>query len=388
VRLSRAVANAAVVVVSLAIAFAGAEFAFRALPAAERFGWNEPIALAERVAGLPAKRPGEIRVLALADSFGVFLDRQGGNFLNVAERLARAAGADVRVVNLSVAGTGLRTYVDSAERHGPAVSPDVMLVGIYLGNDIGDYEVAVRLGESPAGGPAAEAEGTFHALELWLKRHSLLLNAVFRLGKLRIPALRGDTFDRVLAWAGKIYAVPAEEIARRLERVNPETVRLARADALNPWLLAYGIVHPAYYEELFDLPAGTSITSAFELFLRDIDVLAERARTLGAEPVFALIPVRLQVDPDSHSWYAGLGYQVDNSMAGATVLARRLTDALSSRGVKYIDLAPALRKVEAEIFLEGDDHLNARGNVVAGQALFDGLACAGLLGRAAACSRN
>jgi hypothetical protein len=388
VRLSRVVANAAVVGVSLAIAFVGAELAFRALPAAERFGWNEPIALAERVAELPTKRPGEIRVLALADSFGVFLDRQDGNFLNVAERLARADGADVRVVNLSVAGTGLPTYLDSAERHGPEVSPDVMLVGIYLGNDIGDYEVAVRLGESPAGGPAAEAEGTFEALELWLKRHSLLLNAFFRLGKLGIPALRSGTFDRVLARAGQIYAVPAEEIARRLERVNPETVQLARADVLNPWLLAYGVAHPAYYKELFDLPAGAPITSAFELFLRDIDVLAERARALGAEPVFALIPARLQVDAASHTWYAGLGYRTGASMTGDTVLVRRLAEVLSSRGVKHIDLAPALRAAEGELFLDGDDHLNGRGNVVAGRALYDGLACAGLLGRAAACSRN
>ena len=308
--------------------------------------------------------------------------------MNVAEQLARGAGADVRVVNLSVAGTGVRTYLDSAERYGREVSPDVMLVALYLGNDIGDYEVAVRLGGDPSGGPTAEAEGAFELVEQWLKRNSRLLNAAFRMAKLGIPALRSDTLDRVLTRAGELYAVPREEIARRLARMDSETVRLARSDALNPWLLAYGIVHPAYYQELFDLPSGAPIAGAFDLFLRDIDALSERARALRAEPVFALIPVRLQVDPKSHAWYAGLGYRVDRSMAGDTVLARRLTEALSSRGVKHIDLAPALRAAEGDVFLDGDDHLNARGNVVAGRALYDGLACAGLLGRVAGCTRN
>jgi hypothetical protein len=387
-RPSRAVANAALVVASMAIAFVAAEFAFRALPAAERFGWNEPIALAERVARIPANVADEIRVLALADSFGVFLDRQGGNFFNVMERLGHAAGASVRVVNLSVAGTGLRTYIDSLERYGRAVSPHVVLVGLYLGNDIGDYEVAVRLGEAPAGGPTAEETGTFAAAARWLKRQSLLLSAAFRLAKAGVPALRGDAFDRVLARAGAIYAVPEDEIARRLARADPEVVDRARADALNPWLLAYGIAHPAYYEDLLALPAGAPIAGAFELFLRDLDALAEGARALGARPVVAVIPVRLQVDPASHAWYARLGYRVDEAMTGDSALGRRLAAALAARGVAHIDLAPALRRIGGNAFLDGDDHLNARGNAVAGQALYDGLACAGLLGSAARCTRN
>jgi hypothetical protein len=50
-----------------------------------------------------------------------------------------------------------------------------------------------------------------------------------------------------------------------------------------------------------------------------------------------------------------------------------------------IDLAPALRSAGTTVYLEDDDHLNALGNEVAGRTLFDGLACAGLLGSAAAC---
>jgi hypothetical protein len=339
------------------------------LPAAERFGANAPIDLEGRVAALPEKRPGEIRVLALSDSFGVMLDRVGGNLFAILERRARASGADVRVVNLSVAGTGVPAYLANLERHGARVRPDVVVVGLYLGNDIADYEAAVRLGGAPTGGSPEEETGIVAVL----KRHSLLLNAAFRLAKLHVPVLRADTFERTLARAGEIYGVAPAEMARRVAAADADLVEMAKTDALNPWLLAYGLAHPGYYRDLLTLPQGSPIAAAFDLFLRDLDRLATAAKALGASPVVALIPIKLQVEPQSHAWYARLGYRTDPAMLGDSALVRGLAEALRSRGIAYVDLAPALRAAGI-VYLDGDDHLNPRGNGVAGRALYDGLA--------------
>jgi hypothetical protein len=347
---------------------------------AERFGANAPIDLEARVAALPEKRPGEVRVLAISDSFGVILDREGKNFFSVLERTGRANGADVvRVVNLSVAGTGVPAYLAIVQRYGARVRPDVVVVGVYLGNDIADYEAAVRLGGAPTG-ELPEEEGGFAAV---LKRYSLLANAAFRLAKSAVPALRADTFERTLARAGEIYGVPPPEMARRVAAADETTAEMARADALNPWLLAYGLAHPGYYADLLNLPAGSPIAAAFDLFLRDLDKLATAIRALGARPVVALIPVKLQVEPGSHAWYRTLGYDTTPAMLGESPLVGRLTDSLASRGIGHVDLTPTLRAAGTAVYLSGDDHLNAHGNAIAGRALYDGLVRAGALPRAA-----
>jgi hypothetical protein len=382
--MSRVLRNIALAAVSLAVSLVASEYAFRALPAAERFGWNAPIDIAARVASLPEKRPGEIRILALSDSFGVFLKNEGRNLFSVVERLGREVGADVRVVNLSVAGTGMRAYLTNLERHGAQVRPDLVLVGLYLGNDISDYEEAVRRGGEPGGGLPEEPTGVAARAAAFVKRHSLLLNAGFRLAKQAVPALRADSFERSLAAAGAVFGLPAAETALRLASVDPAVVDRARADALNPWLLAYGVTNPGYYRDLLDLPAGTPAAAAFELFLRDLDRFAADVRALGAKPVVLPIPVKLQIEPSSHAWYAGLGYATAPAMLGETALSRHLGEALAARGIAAVDPAPALRAA-GTVYLDGDHHLNARGNEVAGRALFAGLACSGALGRTATC---
>lgn len=80
-----------------------------------------------------AKRPGMVRIAALGDSFAVgpavpFAD----NYLTLlAQHLP-----GVEVANLCVSGAGPREYRHVLETDGWTVDPDVVLVSVFVGNDI------------------------------------------------------------------------------------------------------------------------------------------------------------------------------------------------------------------------------------------------------------
>jgi hypothetical protein len=84
--------------------------------------------------------PGDLVVCALADSFGVGVVPYDYNFLTVAERaLEQAVGQRfdrVAIHNFGVAGTGLSEYLYLAEHEVPKYEPDLVLVCLFLGNDV------------------------------------------------------------------------------------------------------------------------------------------------------------------------------------------------------------------------------------------------------------
>ena len=125
-------------------------------------------------------------------------------------RIAEGALPGVEVVNLAEAGTDLDAYFGNLLRFGDRLDPDVVVVGLYLGNDLEpetpplDTEEGKALALKP---PPPPAEG----LGRRIAKRSILLNSAFRLGKVYFPSLRSSFFQGMLDHLKEPEAHPQDD---------------------------------------------------------------------------------------------------------------------------------------------------------------------------------
>ncbi|MCK6507483.1 GDSL-type esterase/lipase family protein [Myxococcota bacterium] len=86
------------------------------------------------------RQPGELRILAVGDSFtlAVQVDEEDSFQELLARRLSTSTGHPVRVVNAGVDGYGTGQAARYARRLAAQVQPDLILLTFFLGNDLGD----------------------------------------------------------------------------------------------------------------------------------------------------------------------------------------------------------------------------------------------------------
>jgi hypothetical protein len=93
------------------------------------------------------KRPGAFRILGLGDSFSVFLGDEGKNYHNILNQIFIAKGlGDLEIVNAGMEAIGPGYYWHILHRYGDLFQPDLVLVGFFVGNDFGEAEFYVNIG--------------------------------------------------------------------------------------------------------------------------------------------------------------------------------------------------------------------------------------------------
>jgi hypothetical protein len=329
------------------------------------------------VQAAPAPGGTQVRVVGLGDSFAEFREYDGVNFYRIAERRARSAGFPVNVINLGEAGTGVRRYFRNLQEYGDRLVPDLAIFAIYLGNDLLDYELQIRTWswaeDAPADPPAAQT------LREYVKRRSIAFSAGVRLLKHYLPMLRRGSFDRNVERLTEIYGLDPGVVEARIDEADPGIVALARADAINSWDLAFGLVRPRLYVEMLGLETTSGFPQALDLMLADFDEIVAYCTAQAIRSLFVLIPPSIQVDARYHAYYRRLGYDVPTHVVGPSHLDRALRAYLEAHAIDVLDLGPALREEDATLFLGDDLHFNATGQVVAGDALFGYLRDRGLM---------
>lgn len=284
------------------------------------------------------KRPGTFRMLILGDSFayssgGVPFERMWLTL--VAAHLQRAWGKTVEPVNLGVPSAGPRLEERIYDVEGAALKPDLVILALFLGNDLTDES---------------------HPRTL-LERSSLLVRLVENLGK--FPDVLRVTFEggRLPAyglnpdWAVERYVydptVPTfpEEVFLDIEEERAEVFTTQQAD----W--------------------------AHERIRGVADVMAElQTRVSAAGGAFAVvvIPDELEVNAALRATVVrhldALGVGADLDIDG---IHRFLASELSSRRVAFLDLLPTLRDAarERSPYRLHDTHWDDRGNRIAADAI-------------------
>jgi len=209
-------------------------------PGSESFTIDAPVrvnSLGLRDDEIPVAKPaGEKRVLCLGDSFTFALGvRFEDLYPQQLERLLakRYPGERIQVINAGTAGYNTRQELLQLLAQGLAFSPDLITVGFYFNDLVGNEPALPDLATTPILDPAqmTPATGHVHALPGWLRdrlRQSVLLYQVVIRSKMLLASLRpsNDDYSRVQR---ALLAGDAETLAPFWRSTQQRLLELAAA---------------------------------------------------------------------------------------------------------------------------------------------------------------
>jgi hypothetical protein len=283
------------------------------------------------------------RAVSIGDSFSIGVVPHAFHFTTVAEDVLR----DTEILNLGVPGIGPAQYRLLLEREGLALAPDALLVQLFAGNDLEDYEPAPPVAAWP-----------------WLQRGEVMLFLVTQ----RLAAIL-----RERARSG----VDAGELERRLGRDLEEGLAARELERALPHLADPALEPPSYSPERFfaiELQRarllGSPSQAEYARLLAHLEALVALAGDVRL--AFVILPDEFQVDDV-------LWAEIQAAAGGEPLERERfqsvVTDWARERGVPALDLLPELRAQAP--WTDGrphmhhlrDTHFNRRGNRAAGEIL-------------------
>ncbi|MCU1276584.1 MAG: hypothetical protein JWM53_130 [bacterium] len=283
-------------------------------------------------------------VTAVGDSFTVGIVPHELHFATVAER---ALGCPIDAIG--VCAVGPEEYELLLQREALPLDPDVVLIDLFVGNDIVDN---LRGRDHFRGG-----------MRRWLDRHNMLVYELPR----RLVILARER--RRHGGATQPIATAATDGGKILGRDE--------LFAAMPWLGDPSREPPSMSHEAF---LALETRHAVEIggggdepYYRRFWEILDEMRAAAAPRTLAvlLIPDELQVEePVWREVSARAGRPLDRDRAQRILAAK-----LAEEGIPYLDLLPILRAEPAgsdgmrHLFHKDDSHLNTRGNAIAGQAL-------------------
>ena len=253
--------------------------------------------------------PGRARIVVLGDSFvfGQGVEANQSLSSRLEARLTES-GQRVEVLNAGVRGYGTAHEAAWLRRYGAPLAPKVVVLGIFLGNDLQDNATPLHDGLRALTPPQ-----TWHApVTRYLYAHSHLYRA-----------LRA-------AW----YAVAA----------GARTERLA-------WL-------SANFSDASDSPYDRATAKA-------LDEIVQATREMKAELLAVLIPDALQVEPARQAEFDEISRANPALRLDLAHPNRVFARLLAERGIPTVDLTPAFQaraKEPAPLYLPVDRHWNAAGH--------------------------
>jgi hypothetical protein len=271
-------------------------------------------------------RPGVRRVLVLGDSFtfGMGVEEPDAFPAQLAAELGRR-GIPSEGINAGIGGYGVPDEVQWYEQYGRAVHPDVIVLGIFTGNDLQDAAPDRPPAFVSHGELLDKAELKRSSLFHWLFQHSQL----FALVKYSLPA----PIDRT--------------IRRTLHMPEPSAIRGLREEM-------------ALYDPRNRTRAERG-GQASEAAIRRLLAMAQADRSVV---VALLLPSKLQAD--DVEWNGALRQlRLAPSQADRALPNKIFLGLLARCGVPALDLTPmlseALRHGEVDFFPR-DQHYTVEGN--------------------------
>lgn len=263
-------------------------------------------------------RPSGIRrIAALGDSFSVGVRvAYEENYLTLLEE--KLPG--VEVLNFGVSGTGPREYRKLLSDTVWPYQPDLVLVPIFVGNDIQQWIPTPKLRK-------------FEPDAL----HSVVF--LQRLGRLVRERWRGPSTE------GSLFSM----------RVSPQFSERTYVEMSATRL------------DVCRLPQTPFITRCWQRALAELELIVADCKAHDVPLAVLVLPDELQVNQDLRR--RGLAHRgLSDSDVDVLLPQRRLAEFCASRGVPCLDLEPALRTAGGAAYYPNDSHWNALGNRLAADA--------------------
>jgi hypothetical protein len=285
------------------------------------------------------RRDGQCLVTCVGDSFSLGSVPLARHYTTVAER----ALGDCPVYNMGTSSIGPREYLYLVQTRVPLLDPSLIVIALYVGNDVSDVYATAAKVPSPGAPP-------------FFARERIRSFVVVR---------------RLLAWMGESRKLGARRVG------TPQGFDAGSGEARLAWLDDYRLETPGESEEAYEQIergiAQTTLATDAWMYQRFFEYLDRIVSAAGSRKIaFLLIPTEMQVDDPLwqrvQAWLPDVPLERDQPQ-------RRIRAWLERRSVPYFDLLPAFRAVEQEpdgsrhLYHLRDTHFNSRGNRLAGEKL-------------------
>jgi len=273
------------------------------------------------------KRTGTLRVAAIGDSFFVSeVPRPQGVIARTGALLA-ASGIPVEVHNFGIVASDIDDYRIILEQEALAFAPDLVLLGVYVGNDLRISTVSRAF------------DHRFYAIDRALSD------------------IRQRSAERRLVRDGAFRDVTRSETAEGI----PITTRDRYLESVRREL--------AFFRE----DASTAVARAWFDSLAGLAQIIALCREREVPIAVVLSPSHVQVSRallEEGARSAG----INAAELDVAIPQRRLTAFLAARGVPVLDLLPAFARAAREhdpdgFYLNNDTHWSVAGNEIAAQAV-------------------
>jgi len=352
--------------------FAG-EFALRNMEVTDRLGFDRLPSAQDRSLIAGKVSPGQVRVVGIGDSFTVFRDLQDRNYLRFAQQMALQQNVSFDVVNLAEAGTDLHHYFRNINSSYDQLKPDIVTIGLYLGNDVGrgglmPLEQAYSKGKISKLPESTQKDGWSDIVSLFKK--SILLNYSFRILKIYIPELRSSEYEKVINYLSSVHKKDDKFIQVGLSKMDPELVKLAKSDAINPWDVGSALFSPNHYRDLYQLSTKQAVQNLRKM-TDDLGFIINWLRDRDMKPIIVLLHPGIIVGERYHEYYRRLGVTLPDVNSNTIPLTNQIKKFLKQKKTLFIDSLAALRQEKGNLYIPNDTHLNSNGQRVVGRVLFD-----------------
>jgi len=353
--------NGFLLLTSISAVLGISEFIVRQLPVSHRLGCVATPSVQERFDKF--KKGTNKVIVILGDSFAVWHTGTGRNMFDyVKNDLLRE---DYTVLNLASPGADVNGYISTYEKF-VSFKPDCIIMCLYLGDDVYIYETPNRVRKVD---PYYLKAQEFKRL---LKRHSILLNLIFRVLKQKISFLRSDFFERIIEQLQEDYQVSDAYIESRIGLIDQDVLEKAKSDVINPYILANGVIVPDHYKTGFGMESEAS-----HLAVKSTVELIHKLYTESQVNKFfvVLLPESLQVSKSYDDFYLKCGFNLNNfPLEKRRKIIEDLKIKFNKIGINVIDLIPGLAKEsKASVYFSDDIHLNTLGHKIAGNTIINAI---------------
>ena len=327
-------------------------------------------ALGLRDREIPPKRRDTFRIIAIGDSYtygwGVEIE---DTWLRRLEARLRAAGHRVETINLGKPGIGPPDYAQLAEKVIPLLRPDLVIVGMLMGNDLA------------AVGPEVEPRKQARLAEIAWRVYPNIIRLIRDLAPVEDARRTHDMMPPQRTSAEDNRRWTANTARQFLEKMSPEhrtrfdTFEDAVKEAflsgnLNPYMIDLAMQNPRFY--MINLDWGDPWTqTCIERLTQQFMRIRRAAERDNARVVVVHIPDGPYVNEHALRNIRRVGYETTEELLTSDTLDRAVAVAGERAGLTVYSVTEIFRerRDDPTLFYELDGHFTPAGHALFAEAI-------------------
>ncbi len=299
----------------------------------------------------PIERSDKFRIVAIGDSFtygwGVNLEDVWCKQL---EKRLLDQGLNVEVLNLGKPAAGPSEYAWIAETVLPLLQPDLVLVGVLVGDDLQQGPEVLTLRSITR----AYFPNTLRLLQM--RRTQPVTIAP-------VDTPVEETRRRAVFTAKELLEDMSDEQRGRFAQLPEEVQQAFHAGTLNPWMISHSTGSPDYFMNTLNIDGlDVQIGDMSRAFTR----LRKAADKVGASTLVINIPEGFYVNREAFENVKRIGFHVEPDMLTTSVPDEALAVACEYAGLAPLSVTREFRDHidEPGLYLKFDRHMAPKGNAL------------------------